>query len=65
LVLLLTHNLTIYNNYEKFEERIIRSRQSKKNRTQCPKEKGQTMIYKTLHRKLTIEQSEPTKNGVN
>jgi hypothetical protein len=29
---------------------------------QWPKE-GQTMIYKTLHRKLKIEQHEPHKNG--
>jgi len=27
--------------------------------TQWPKGKGQTMIYKTLHRKLKIEQHEP------
>jgi hypothetical protein len=26
--------------------------------TQWPKEKGQTMIHKTLHRKLKIEQSQ-------
>jgi hypothetical protein len=26
---------------------------------QWPKEKGQTMIYKALHRKLRIEQHEP------
>jgi hypothetical protein len=26
--------------------------------------KGQTTIYKTLHRKLKIEQHEPTKTGV-
>jgi hypothetical protein len=25
----------------------------------------QTMIYKTLHRQLNIEQQEPTKTGVN
>jgi hypothetical protein len=29
------------------------------NAIQRPKEKGQTMIYKTLHRKLKIEQHEP------
>jgi hypothetical protein len=28
---------------------------------QSPKEKGQTMIYKTLRRKLKIEQHEPHK----
>jgi hypothetical protein len=27
--------------------------------TQWPKEKGKTTIYKTLHRKLKIEQHEP------
>jgi hypothetical protein len=27
--------------------------------TQWPKEKGQTMIYKTIHIKLKIEQHEP------
>jgi hypothetical protein len=27
--------------------------------TQLPKEKGQTLNYKTLHRKLKIEQHEP------
>jgi len=27
--------------------------------TKWPKEKGQTTIYKTLHRKLKIEQHEP------
>ena len=27
--------------------------------------KGQTMIYKTLHKKLKIEQHEATKTGVN
>ena len=26
------------------------------------KDKGQTTIYKTLHRKLKMEQHEPTKN---
>jgi len=29
---------------------------------QRPKEKRQTMIYKTLHRKLKIEQHEPSKS---
>jgi len=28
-------------------------------KTQWPKEKGQTTICKTLHRKLKIEQNEP------
>ena len=32
---------------------------------QWPKELGQTMISKTLHRKLMIEQQEHTKTGVN
>jgi hypothetical protein len=31
--------------------------------TQWPKEKGQTLIYKTLHRKLKIEQHESHKKG--
>ena len=29
--------------------------------TQWPKEKGHTTIYKTLHRKLKIDQDDPTK----
>jgi hypothetical protein len=35
--------------------------------TQWPKEKGQKMIYKTLHKKLKIEyiNTNPTKNRVN
>jgi len=33
---------------------------------QWPKEKGQTMIYKPLHRKLKIERHKPNKKrGVN
>ena len=49
---------------EKFEDTkgVIRSRKSqKKHTTQWSKEKstkGQTTIYKTLHRKLKIEQHE-------
>jgi hypothetical protein len=43
--------ITLTEKYEDTRE-IIRSRK-------CPKEKGQTMIYKTLHRKLTIEEHEP------
>ena len=48
---------------EEFEDTkgVIRIRKSKKNRkqkTQWPKEKGQTTIYKTLHRKLMIKQDE-------
>ena len=31
----------------------------KDNTLQWPKDKGQTMIYKTLHRKLKIKQHEP------
>ena len=44
--------------------RVIRSRKSKRDRqtTQWPKEKGQNIIYKTLSRKLEIEQHEQTKN---
>ena len=30
---------------------------------QAKRTKGQTMIYKTLHRKLKIEQHKPTKTG--
>ena len=38
---------------------VIRSRKSKKDREyNGQKEKGQTMIYKTLHRKIKIEQRE-------
>ena len=36
----------------------MRSRKSQKDR-QWQKEKGQTTIHKTLHRKLKIEQHEP------
>ena len=48
---------------EKFEETkwAIRSRKSKKNRQyndQKWNNKAQTMIYKTVHRKLKIEQHE-------
>jgi len=32
---------------------------TKRQTTQWPTEKVQTMIYKTLHRKLSIEQHEP------
>ena len=42
---------------------VIRSR---KQTIQWPKEKGQTPIYKTLHRKLKTDQHEPHKQpGVN
>jgi len=50
----------------KFEDTkgVIRSHKSKK--TQLPKEKGQTMIFKTLNGKLKIEQHEPHyKPGMN
>ena len=40
----------------------MRGRQSKRDR-QWPKVKGQTMIYKTLHRKLKIDQHEPHKKN--
>jgi len=44
---------------EEFEDTngVIKIRKSKKDRstTQWPKEKGQTTIYKTLHRILKIE----------
>ena len=53
---------------KKFEDTkdVIRSRISKNRQIQWQKEKGQTMIYKTLHRKLRIEQHEPQyKAGVN
>ena len=51
---------TVYTK-EKFVDTIgvIRSRKSKNKKIQWPKEKGQTMIYKTLHRKLKIKQHEP------
>ena len=38
--------------------RVIRSQKSKKDR-QHDNQKGQTMIYKALNRKLEIEQQEP------
>jgi hypothetical protein len=40
---------------------VIRIRKSKKEgqTIQWPTEKGQTTLYKTLHRKLKIEQHEP------
>jgi len=39
---------------------VIRIRKSKKDRQQKGKrKKGQTMINKTLHKKLKIEQDEP------
>ena len=43
--------------YEDFEDtkRVIRIRNSKKDRQHWPKEKGQTTIYKTLHIKLKIK----------
>ena len=53
--------------FEKFEdtERVIRSRHSKKDKTiRWPKDKGQLMIYKTLHRRRKTEYHEPTKTGV-
>lgn len=45
----------------------IRNCKSNDRHYQCPKRKvrnRQTMIYKSLHRKLTIEQREPHKNRV-
>jgi hypothetical protein len=33
-------------------------------RPKKPPDKGQTMIYKTLHRKLKIEQQKPTKTDL-
>ena len=46
--------------YGKFEDvkGAIRSRKSKERQYNAKKTKGQTMIYKTLHRKLKIEQHE-------
>jgi len=38
---------------------MIRSRKSKDKTIKWPKEKEDTMVYKTLHRKLKIEQHEP------
>ena len=50
---------------ERFEDtiRVIRSRKSKRRRTdntmtKIKRTKGQTMIYKALHRKLKIEKQE-------
>jgi hypothetical protein len=50
--------------FEKFEdtEGVIRSRHSKKDKTiRWPKDKGQLMIYKTLHRK--VNNTNPLKPG--
>ena len=51
---------------EKFEDTkcVIKNRKSKKNRqyNDKNKKKGQTMMYKTLHRKLKIEKHEPMEN---
>jgi hypothetical protein len=43
---------------------VIRIRLSKKYNTMAKRKrtKGQTTIYKTVHRKLKMEQHEPTKN---
>jgi hypothetical protein len=48
--------------YEQFEDTkgVIRTRKSNKGRRYNGK--GQTLIYKTLHRKLRIEQHETHKN---
>jgi hypothetical protein len=50
--------------FEKFEDTVgvIRSRHSKKDKTiRWPKDKGQLMIYKTLHRK--VNNTNPLKPG--
>jgi len=45
---------------------VIRRRTSKDRQCKCQHKKGQTTIYKTLHRKLKIEQHEHhLKSGVN
>ena len=52
----------VYMYLRKFEDtkEVIRSRKSKKDRQDKRKRiKGQTTIYKALHRKLKIEQHEP------
>jgi hypothetical protein len=43
----------------KYQREIIRSCKSKDRQYYGQKEKGQTTIYKTLHRKLKIEQHKP------
>ena len=53
----------------RYQREVIRSRKSKKDRQhngQKKTTKEQTKIYKTLHRKIKIEQQEPyPKPGVN
>ena len=53
-----TYGCQVFNSY-KFEDTKRIMRGCKWQTIQWPKEKGQTMIYKTLHRKLKIEQHEP------
>ena len=45
---------------EQFEDTkwVIKSRKSKDKQYNGQKEKGQTMMYKTLHRKVKIQQHE-------
>jgi len=49
--------------FERYQGEIIRILKSNKNRQydKRKKTKGKTIIYKTLHRKLNIEQQESTK----
>jgi len=51
-------NGTIFRLDQQAELIIIRIRNSNKRQTM---RRGETIIYKTLHRKLKIEQNEPTK----
>ena len=41
---------------------VIRSRKLKANNTIVKRQKDKTMMYKTLHRKLKIEQHKPNNN---
>ena len=51
--------------HEQFEDttEVTRSRASKDSQYKRKRRKGQTVIYKTLHRKLKIEQHGPTKQN--
>ena len=65
---LVSSNLFSNNLQAQFEDAklVIRIRKSKTNRQHNGKRKsakGQTTIYKTLHRKLKIEEHEPTKSS--
>ena len=57
----------IFLRQQQFEDTnmVIRCRKSKEIKIQWPIENGQTMIYKTLHRKLKIKQHTPHKHWMN